>query len=170
MQAGIFCILPSYNEPMKIKKEIKEHELYLYMDGKLIYKKWLNTGNSKVFDLIAYSKYTLSSIRTLDHDHPDELIAVKALIKLKSEAEGGRKTGFISGYRPNHVFEYGEEGPLRTFIGDIVFEGQRTIEPGETKEVTVRFLLSQPIEAYLEKGRVWWLHEGLKKIGEATIL
>lgn len=51
-------------EPMKIKKEIKEHELCLYVEGRLIYKKWLDTGNSKVFDLIAYSKYTLSSIRT----------------------------------------------------------------------------------------------------------
>lgn len=59
---------------------------------------------------------------------------------------------------------------MRTFIGDIVFEGQRTIESGETKEATVRFLLSQPVEAYLEKGRVWWLYEGEKIIGEATVL
>jgi hypothetical protein len=47
---------------MIFKKETKENELYVYMNGKLIYKKWLNTGESKVFDLIAYDKYTLKSI------------------------------------------------------------------------------------------------------------
>jgi len=47
---------------MVFKKETKDNELYVYMNGKLIYKKWLNTGESKVFDLIAYDKYTLESI------------------------------------------------------------------------------------------------------------
>ncbi|BAO56055.1 hypothetical protein NMS_2046 [Nonlabens marinus S1-08] len=47
---------------MVFKKETKDNELYVYMNGKLIYKKWLNTGESKVFDLIAYDKYTLKSI------------------------------------------------------------------------------------------------------------
>lgn len=47
---------------MIFKKETKDNELYVYMNGKLIYKKWLNTGESKVFDLIAYDKYTLKSI------------------------------------------------------------------------------------------------------------
>jgi len=48
---------------MAFKKVIKGDELYVYMNGKLIYKKWLNTGVSKVFDLQAYDKYTLKSIR-----------------------------------------------------------------------------------------------------------
>ncbi len=47
---------------MVFKKETKDNELYVYMNGKLIYKKWLNTGESKIFDLIAYDKYTLKSI------------------------------------------------------------------------------------------------------------
>ena len=47
---------------MAYRKEIKDNELYLYMDGKLIYKKWLKTGQSKVFDIMAYDKYTLASI------------------------------------------------------------------------------------------------------------
>ena len=41
----------------------KDNELYVYLNGNLIYKKWLNTGESKIFDLIAYDKYTLKSIR-----------------------------------------------------------------------------------------------------------
>jgi hypothetical protein len=47
---------------MVFKKETKDNELYVYMNGKLIYKKWLDTGVSKVFDLQAYDKHTLKSI------------------------------------------------------------------------------------------------------------
>jgi len=47
---------------MKVHKELTEkNELYVYMNGKLIYKKWLDTGQSKVFDVMAYDKYTYSS-------------------------------------------------------------------------------------------------------------
>jgi hypothetical protein len=48
---------------MSIFKEVTvNNELYLYMNGKLIYKKWLLTGQSKVFDVMAYDKFTLKSI------------------------------------------------------------------------------------------------------------
>lgn len=47
---------------MAYHKEIKGDELYLYMNGKLIYKRWMKTGQSKVFDKMAYDKYTLVSI------------------------------------------------------------------------------------------------------------
>lgn len=48
---------------MIFKKETKDNEIYVYMNGKLIYKKWLKTGQSKIFDLMAYDKYTLTSIK-----------------------------------------------------------------------------------------------------------
>ncbi|WP_297695186.1 hypothetical protein [uncultured Eudoraea sp.] len=48
---------------MAFKKETKDNEIYVYMNGKLIYKKWLDTGASKVFDLQAYDKFTLKSIK-----------------------------------------------------------------------------------------------------------
>ena len=125
-----------------------------------------------MFDVMAYDKYTLTSIRDLDYENPKDLVEVKANLKLKETEDGGRKTGFISGYRPNHVFEYNEKGHfLQTFIGDIKFEGQDTIEPGEESLVTVRFLLNQqPIEKYLNVGRKWWIHEGENVIGEAEIV
>ncbi|WP_396637400.1 hypothetical protein [Maribacter sp. R77961] len=47
---------------MAFTKETKDNELYVYMNGKLIYKKWLKTGQSKVFDVMAYDKYTEYSI------------------------------------------------------------------------------------------------------------
>lgn len=34
-----------------------------------------------------------------------DLIIVKAKVTMKTTEEGGRKFGFKSGYRPNHVFE-----------------------------------------------------------------
>ncbi|MCR8561361.1 hypothetical protein KXD93_27155 [Mucilaginibacter sp. BJC16-A38] len=155
-----------------VSKKIENNELYLYMNGKLIYKRWLETGQSKVFDVMAYDKYTLTSIRDLEYDNaPYGLMPIRAKIRLKATAEGGRKTGFISGYRPNHVFEYPKDGGLlQTFEGDITFDGQQTIEPGETKIVTIRFILNQPLEKYLDKGRTWWIHEGGNLIGEGEIL
>ena len=48
---------------MAFIKEIKDDQLYVYLNGNLIYKRWLKTGQSKVFDKIAYDKYTLNSIK-----------------------------------------------------------------------------------------------------------
>ena len=47
---------------MAYTKETKDNQLYVYMNGKLIYKKWLATRQSMVFDKMAYTKYTLKSI------------------------------------------------------------------------------------------------------------
>ena len=52
---------------MAIFKKIDHNELYLYMNGNLIYKRWLDTGYSKVFDVMAYDKHPLISILDLEH-------------------------------------------------------------------------------------------------------
>ena len=88
---------------------------------------------------------------------------------MKTTEDGGRKTPFASGYRPNHVFEYKEGKLLQTYIGDIKFEGEM-IQPGEERTVTVRFLDTQPIKHFLTIGRKWWIHEADKQLGEAEIL
>lgn len=56
---------------MPIFKKIENNELYLYMNGALIYKRWLDTSYSKVFDIMAYDKYTLTSIRDLQYENPE---------------------------------------------------------------------------------------------------
>ena len=44
-------------------KEIHGNELYLFnAKGELIFKRWLNHGYSKVFDVATYGKDTLVSI------------------------------------------------------------------------------------------------------------
>jgi len=45
-----------------------------------------------------------------------------------------------------------------------------TLEPGKKAIATVRFLTHQPVEQYLQIGKVWWIHEGKNKIGEAKIV
>ena len=46
-----------------IRKEIIGNELYLWIGDKLIYKRWLETGQSMTFDVMAYDKHTYMSIR-----------------------------------------------------------------------------------------------------------
>lgn len=152
------------------KKITEDNELYLYINGKLIYKRWIDGGCSKVFDVKAYDSYTHTSITDIEINNTEQLIHVRAKLTMKPTSEGGRETGFISGYRPNHVFEYKNEKLVNTIIGDIQFDHKKLIMPGETNEVTVRFLFHMPIEKYLNIGRKWWIHEGEKVIGEAEIL
>ena len=101
----------------------------------------------------------------------EDLIIVKAKITMKTTEEGGRQFGFKSGYRPNHVFEIPNDlKNLKAFIGDIQFDNQELIEPGETKVVTVRFLKVPEIEKYITVGRDWFINEGAKTLGFGKIL
>lgn len=99
-----------------------------------------------------------------------ELIIVKAKLNMRNTEDGGREAGFKSGLRPNHVFEYYDDGLLRTYMGDVLFKGQELILPGDEKEVIVRFLDHQSIRKYIKVSRKWWLHEGEKCTGEAEML
>jgi translation elongation factor EF-Tu-like GTPase len=101
----------------------------------------------------------------------NDLIIVKARISMKTTEEGGRKSGFRSGYRPNHVFELPEDlKNLKTYIGDIQFGDQELIQPGETKVVTIRFLKMPQIEKYIKVGQKWFINEAARTIGFGEIL
>ena len=101
----------------------------------------------------------------------NDLIIVKAKITMITKQEGGRQSGFKSGYRPNHVFELPTDLiNLKTYIGDIQFDGQELIAPGETKIATVRFLKIGEIEKYINVGQKWLINEGAKTVGFGEIL
>lgn len=157
---------------MIIKKEIKnDNELYLYFNGKLIYKRWLDLGYGKVFDTHAFGRYTDYSITNFDLEDTPELIHVKAKLHILPIKSGGRKTAIKSGYRPDHIFEYDTNGnPEYAFMGDIQIKNEDLILPDETKDVLIRFLSHQPIDRFLNIGRKWSIHEGPIKVGEAEIL
>ncbi|MBE7176862.1 MAG: hypothetical protein INR69_10675 [Mucilaginibacter polytrichastri] len=90
---------------------------------------------------------------------------------MKTTEEGGRQSGFKSGYRPDHVFEMpGNLKCFRAFIGDIRFDDQDLIKPGETKIVTVRFLKVSEIEKYIIAGQKWFINEAAKTLGTGEIL
>ena len=101
----------------------------------------------------------------------DDLIIVKAKVTMKTTAEGGRQQGFKSGYRPNHVFELPDDlRDLTTYIGDIQFDDQELIEPGETKIVTVRFLKMPQVRKYIKVGQKWFINEAARTLGFGEIL
>lgn len=90
---------------------------------------------------------------------------------MKTTEEGGRQSGFKSGYRPNHVFELPNNlKNLKTHIGDIQFDDQELIEPGETKVVTVRFLKMPEVEKYISVGQKWFINEAARTLGFGEIL
>ena len=62
---------------MGFRKEVIGNELYLY-NGKnqLIFKRWLDTNRSLVFDIQAYDKYTLVSITDSDIKQFNSLRAI----------------------------------------------------------------------------------------------
>jgi len=101
----------------------------------------------------------------------NDLIIVTARISMKKTEEGGRKSGIASGYRPNHVFEMPEDLKwLTAFPGDIRLDDQESIEPGETKIVTVRFIRMPPMEKYMKVGQKWFINEGPTTVGFGEIL
>jgi hypothetical protein len=82
---------------MSFHKEIKGNELYLYLNGKLIYKRWLDTGQSKVFDLMAYDKYTLRTISGIRFDIDDNISTV--IYKFAVDNKGLGRLTFSGNYR-----------------------------------------------------------------------
>lgn len=101
-----------------------------------------------------------------------DIINVRARLRLLTEAEGGhRKRRIISGYKPDHVFEYTEGARITAYIGQIELPEGLSIEPGEEKEVIVRFLnISGKIRAYLTAGRKWRIHEGRYLVASGEII
>jgi len=100
-----------------------------------------------------------------------DLIIVRAKITMKTTENGGRKSGFISGYRPNHVFELPDDlRNLRTYIGDILFDDEKLFQPGKSKIVTVRFLKNPEIDKFINVGQKWFINEAAVTLGHGVIL
>lgn len=157
---------------MKIKREIiDDNVLLLYGNGRLMYKRNLQTGTFDVFDCEVYGDYKNLSVSEIDIEGNSKYIYVLAILKLFTPEEGGRQNSIMSGYRPNHVFEYDDNGDWSTaFMGDFQFGDNESIQPGNTQMVIVRFLAQQVIDRYLNIGRTWNIYEGAQRVGEAEML
>ena len=99
------------------------------------------------------------------------IIVIKARLYLRTAAEGGRPTAIKTKYRPNHVLDgLANSNLYSSYIGEISFDDQEFIYPGETKLVTIIFLWFPGIEKYMQVGHKWFINEGARTIGEGEIV
>jgi hypothetical protein len=104
-------------------------------------------------------------------ENNNDLLIIKAKIRLRTASEGGRLLPIKSGYRPNHVFEAsGNSMPLQAYVGDIRFDDNEYMQPGESKVVTIRFLRNAKLEQFMKIGQRWLIYEVPKIIAEAEIV
>ena len=98
-------------------------------------------------------------------------IEIQAELHLYPTDNGGKEHGIRTGYRPNHVLEYSPNSSdfPTTYIGQIDFDKDR-IYPGETEIVKVTFIRHEKLEENLINGKIWWIHEGPRKVGQAKVL
>ena len=97
-----------------------------------------------------------------------DFLIVKAKFTLYPTDEGGRKTPVVSGSRPDHVFEYKENSGdlIMAYVGDVNFEGQESLSPGESVIATIRFLRHEDIERFMKIGRVGGFMKPGTKLGK----
>jgi elongation factor Tu len=87
-----------------------------------------------------------------------------ARLSLLTTAEGGRRTPFMSGYRP--AFYVGE---LQT-DGAIELLDRSQQAPGETANVRLKLLHPENFGELLEVGVQFEVREGPNTIGQATVI
>src|SRR5690349_21485363 len=104
---------------MNVLINIENNQLQIIADHNLIYVKFFITGEEKVLDESMYQRYITANWTDIKYENKQGLVIVKAKLKMYKTEDGGRQSGFHSGYRPNHVFEYKDNNLLQTYIGDI---------------------------------------------------
>ena len=94
-------------------------------------------------------------------------VFVRAEIKFLSSEEGGRKTPVTSRYRPNHVILPSKIG---TSIGQIMFEGDQWVNPGEEVEAEIQFMNFAALVDHIKKGFEWDIYEGPRLVAKAKVI
>lgn len=136
------------------------------MNGKLIYKRWLNTGQSKVFDVMAYDKYTYQSYTDLDVKNSPYLIHVKVKVIFNSNNHKLKNA-----HKLNHIFKSSSnEKDSEIFIGTIYFEDSEFLELGKEQEITIHFLSQNNINRFMNIGQKWFIYDENTQIGEGEII
>lgn len=99
------------------------------------------------------------------------MLSIKARISFLTTEEGGIKTALLgsTSCRPNHNF--GNRDCQSMYIGQINFEKDDIIMPGDEREVEVVFIDSQSdLKKKLIKGLVWRIQAGEQLIAMAEVL
>jgi hypothetical protein len=93
-------------------------------------------------------------------------LVVRALLTIVPEPEGGHPVSADIAFRPNHNFGGPEDRHF--YIGQVDFDGGDLL-PGETREVSVRFLPVRSLPDKLVVGRKWRVQVGTKLLGMAEV-
>ena len=100
----------------------------------------------------------------------DAPIMVKANINFLSTEEGGRQTPLFgsTAFRPNHNF--GGSSNRHYYIGQVQFDKDDVISPGDSRVVDVVFLNVRGLRELLAIGATWRIQEGSILIGTGKVL
>jgi len=100
----------------------------------------------------------------------DGPLIVKAKVSLLPTENGGRHTPIVGGYafRPNHNF--GDDENRKFYIGQVDFEEDDKVYPGEERIVQIRFLNVRGLKEMLKVGLVWRIQEGPTLIAHGEVL
>jgi translation elongation factor EF-Tu-like GTPase len=90
------------------------------------------------------------------------------MLSFLSTEKGGRKTEARSGYRQNHNF--GLPSGREFYMGEITFAQNESINPGESKEVSIKFINGPGLINALQSGRPWRIQEGPKLVATAVLI
>jgi len=99
---------------------------------------------------------------------PDDMIKVRATIRLLSTAENGRTDPIRGHYRPNHGF-FGPESH-ETSIGAISLPEGFELHPGQSIETSIDFWPQPGLAEQIYPGRQWRIQEGRKLVGIGTVV
>ena len=92
-------------------------------------------------------------------------LSARVQFTLYSQEVSGRAKGFLSGVRPNHYVK-----PLDScVIGEVEFDGG-SIEPGQSKEATIKYIPWEPFNQLLQPGFEYEVREGSNSVGKVKIL
>lgn len=95
-------------------------------------------------------------------------VDVRASLTLLPETLHGRRSDPQVRCRPSHNF--GPPEGREFFVGQVEFDSATTIEPGQTREVLVRFIDGPGLQEQLRPGRSWRVQEGLTLVATASVI
>jgi hypothetical protein len=99
---------------------------------------------------------------------PEDVIRVRATLRLLPTSEGGLPGPIRSGFRPNHNF-LGHDSQV-TAIGNIeLLGGKELLYPGESADVLVTFIWWNGF-GELYPGRQWRILQARKLVGIGTVI
>ena len=98
----------------------------------------------------------------------NDILRVRARIRLLPSEESGRTLPVRAGYRPNHNF-FGPKNRNMT-MGVIDLPDGFELHPGESVETIIKFSMWPGLDGQIYPGREWRIQEGPKFVGIGTVV